>query len=274
MFAVTSMLSVGLGYSARQILDPLRNRRGVLRAVVTNFVIVPLLAFTVVQALSLERAPATGLILIGSAAGAPFVVKLTKIARGDMAFSATLLVLLLIVTIFYMPLFVPLVVPDVTVNAFDIGISLTLTMLLPLAIGHLIEAYAPSLAHRLVPLMGKLSSFSLVTLIAATFILYLPAIMSIGTRAILGAALLTGGAFISGYFLINRSSHRRSVMGLGTAQRNIAAATVVAQTFTDSGVLVMVVVTSLVDLAILFPIAWVLRRHKGEDSSEKLRRAA
>jgi BASS family bile acid:Na+ symporter len=51
------------------------------------------------------------------------------------------------------------------------------------------------------------------------------------------------------------------VIALATAQRNIAAATVVAtQSFEDSGVLVMVIVTSLVDLAILFPAARMLRQ--------------
>ena len=48
-------------------------------------------------------------------------------------------------------------------------------------------------------------------------------------------------------------------MGLGTAQRNIAAAMVATQDIGDSDVTVMVVVSSLVGLALLFPLAWALR---------------
>lgn len=51
------------------------------------------------------------------------------------------------------------------------------------------------------------------------------------------------------------------MLALGTAQRNIAAATVVAtQDFDDPRVLVMVVVASLVTWAVLFPVASLLRK--------------
>jgi BASS family bile acid:Na+ symporter len=50
-------------------------------------------------------------------------------------------------------------------------------------------------------------------------------------------------------------------MGLGAGQRNIAAALVVAsKDFDDPRTLVMVVLFSVLDLMVLFPIAWVLRR--------------
>jgi predicted Na+-dependent transporter len=53
-------------------------------------------------------------------------------------------------------------------------------------------------------------------------------------------------------------------MGLGAGQRNIAAALVVAaRDFNDPKTLVMVVLFSVLDLAVLFPIAWVLRRRSG-----------
>ena len=62
---------------------------------------------------------------------------------------------------------------------------------------------------------------------------------------------------------------RRAVMGLGAGQRNIAAALVVAsQDFDNPKTLVMVVLFSVVDLMVLFPIALILRRRaplsKGE----------
>ena len=54
----------------------------------------PLLAYFVSRLLSLEPAIAIGLLLAATAAGAPFLIKLTKIAKGDLAFAAGLLVLL------------------------------------------------------------------------------------------------------------------------------------------------------------------------------------
>jgi bile acid:Na+ symporter, BASS family len=82
-----------------------------------------------------------------------------------------------------------------------------------------------------------------------------------GSGAILASALLILGAFGIGYVLGGPDTGNRGVLGLGTAQRNIAAATVVAtQAIGDPNTLVMVVVTSLVAFAILFPTAWALEK--------------
>ena len=44
VFAVSSMLSVGLAYTIREIAQPPPRGRAVFRALVANFVLVPLLA--------------------------------------------------------------------------------------------------------------------------------------------------------------------------------------------------------------------------------------
>ena len=72
-FPVSSMLAVGLGHSLREIARPLRQPGRVLRAVVANFVLVPLLALALSHLFSLDPPLATGLLLIGTAAGAPFL---------------------------------------------------------------------------------------------------------------------------------------------------------------------------------------------------------
>ena len=64
------------------------------------------------------------------------------------------------------------------------------------------------------------------------------------------------GAFAAGYLLGGSDPAEGEVIALGTTQRNIAAATVVAtQSFGDPRTLVMVVVMSIVSMAVLFPVA-------------------
>ena len=53
LFAVSSMLSVGLSMSLRQIVEPLRNVRLVILALAANFVIMPLAAVLLSRVLSL-----------------------------------------------------------------------------------------------------------------------------------------------------------------------------------------------------------------------------
>lgn len=261
VFSVTSMLPVGVSYTAQQLTAPLRNARGAIRALVANFVLVPLLAYAVVQLLPLDRPMEIGLIVAASAAGAPLLIKLAQIAGGDVALGATLLVLLLPITVVYMPIIVPLAVPSAVVSAGAIAKPLVLTMLLPLAIGLLVKALISRLAERLQPIMSKVANVALAVLLATTVLVNFQAVLDVfGTGAILVAFLVIGGAFGVGYLLGGPGRDARVVLGFGTAHRNYAAAMVVAtQSFDDSDVLVMVAVMSTVSM-LLLPAARTLGR--------------
>ncbi len=64
-----------------------------------------------------------------------------------------------------------------------------------------------------------------------------------------------------GYLISSPGFNRRAVMGLGAGQRNIAAALVAAsQGFDNPKTLIMVILFSVIDLMVLFPIALILRR--------------
>jgi BASS family bile acid:Na+ symporter len=64
------------------------------------------------------------------------------------------------------------------------------------------------------------------------------------------------------------AEHLRDEMALSTAQRNFAAALVVAtDTFDAPGVLVMVVIVSLVNMAVLFPAAKLLNKRAHSTSA-------
>jgi BASS family bile acid:Na+ symporter len=276
VFALSSMLSVGFSYTVRELIEPLRNARLVIGALVANFVLVPLLAYAITGFLSLGEGREIGLLLVAAAAGAPFLIKLTQAAGGDLALASGLLVLLVVVTIGYMPVVVPLIAPDAEVSAGAIAMPLVLTMLLPLVIGLFIDATFEGWADRLQPIMNKASSSALVVLFLATVLTNFGRILNVfGTGAILAALLFIAGAFLLGYLLGMTGRGTREELGLATAQRNIAAATVVAtQSFGDPDTLVMVVITSIVTMAILFPVAGALRKRVEQRSEMDRRRAA
>jgi BASS family bile acid:Na+ symporter len=264
IFSMSSMLAVGFSYTLRQIVEPLRDLRAMLLALAANFVLVPLLAYAVSSLLSLDSGATIGLLLAATAAGAPFLIKLTQIAKGDLAFAAGLLVLLLVVTIVYMPIVVPVITPAAAVSVRGIATPLVLTMLLPLGIGLLVDAWFEPLTDRLLPILNKVSSAALVVLVAATVLTNYRSLLSVfGTGAILAALLVIGVAFAAGYLFGGSDPAEKGVIALGTAQRNIAAAMVVAtQSFDDPRTLVMVVVTSIVSMAVLFPVARAMGKRK------------
>ncbi|WP_199747011.1 MULTISPECIES: bile acid:sodium symporter family protein [Corallococcus] len=256
------MLTVGLSHTLRELLGPLRDSRGLMRALLANFVLVPLLAYGVVQVLPLDRSYATGVMLIGTGAGALFLVRLTAVAGGNMPLSASLTVLLMLATVLYMPLMVPRMVPDVSVRPAAIALPLLWTMILPLGAGLYVRARHPTLAQRLRPGLGKLALVALAVLIAATLVANFGGVVRIiRTGAILAPLILIPGAFGVGWVLGREYRGGHVVLGLGTGQRNIAAAMVVAtQGMGNQDAEVMVVVSSLVGFAVLFPIAWLLAR--------------
>lgn len=265
VFAVSSMLSVGLGTALGEVVGRLRDVGTLTRVLIANFILVPLLALGILQLLPLARSLEIGLLLLATAAGAPFLIKLTEAAEARLETSATLLVAVLPVTVLFMPLVVPVLVPGTTVSAAAIAQPLVLTMLLPLAVGLLIHARLLEWALRLQPLLQSLSTVALLAFVAATTWLNARAIaelFSAGTP-ILAAFLLTVGALVIGYGLGGRGRQAHQVLGLGTAQRNIAAAMVVAtESFNNPRINAMIVVTSLIALAVLFPTALVMRRRR------------
>jgi BASS family bile acid:Na+ symporter len=105
------------------------------------------------------------------------------------------------------------------------------------------------------------STVAVVLVMAATFGANLHEVVTIvKTGAIVAGVLLILGAFVAGFLLSRRE--RGPVLGLGTAQRNVAAAMVLAaRDFKDPDVLVMVTASTLAGLFVLFPIAWLLSRH-------------
>lgn len=263
IFAVGSMLTVGFRYSVQEIVKPLRDIPGVITAVVANFVLVPLLAVAILWLIRIETPLAIGLMVVSVAAGAPMLIRLTQIAREPVSFAASIMVLLLVVTMIYMPIVIPRLASGDPISAMAIARPLLLTMLLPLCLAFVVRALSPRTAETLLPWAGKITNVALYIMVAATVMGNLDAVLGVfGKGAILSALLLIAGAFAIGYLVGTFDKREKIVLGFGTAQRNFGAATVVAvQSFTDPNVLVMTVVCSTVAM-LLLPFARLLGKRK------------
>jgi len=257
LFVVTSMLAMSLKLSLQQMTQPLKNARLVILALLANFVLVPLLAYTITKVIPLEQSLQIGIILLGTAAGAPFIPKLVQGAKGNVAYAVGLMFLIMVVTIFYLPFILPLLLPGVEVNPWDIAKSLIVTMLIPLLIGMLIKSHSPDVADHWAPVMNKISSLSVLILLVVGLGLNISNILSfIGTLGIGAMVLLILGALVIGMLFGGRDPGVRSAMALSTANRNGAAALLVAtQNFSGTDTLPFVLVGVVLVLLILLPIA-------------------
>jgi BASS family bile acid:Na+ symporter len=256
-FVVSSMLAVGLSLTIREIAASLRNGKLVLLALLANFVLMPLGALAIARILKLDQPLGIALLLLGAAAGAPFLPKLAGIAKGNLAFAVGLMVLLMVLTVGYMPLVLPLLLEGVSVDPMKIARSLVLLMLLPLGVGLAVNARFGTVAGKMRAPLNRISTLSLVLLIVLLLVTNVQNVISLfGTRGILASILfLFAGAGI-GWLLGGPGLGTRGVLSLATAQRNIAAALVVGgKEFDDPKVVVMIVVVAVVGLLILMPLA-------------------
>jgi BASS family bile acid:Na+ symporter len=272
VFVVSSMLAVGLSLTVKQILAPLRDTRLVLLALAANFVLMPVTAFAISRLLQLDSSLGIAFLLLGTAAGAPFLPKLASVAGGSLAFSVGLMVLLMVLTVGYMPLVLPLLLEGVSVDPLKIARSLVLLMLIPLAVGLLVKARYGGIAGRLAPLLNKLSSLSLALMIVLMVITNMRSIVDLfGSRGVLASVIFLIAGIGIGWFLGGSGAGVKSVLALGTAQRNIAAALVVGgQNFPDPKVVVMIVVVAIVGMFLLMPFASMLARRGREHGATQV----
>ena len=115
-FVVSSMLAMGAGLTVSQISEPLGNARLVTLALLANFVVMPLGALVLAKVLWLDEPFGVALLLLGCAAGAPFLPKLAELAKGNLGFAVGAMVLLMVVTVVYLPIVLPLLLPEVSVQ--------------------------------------------------------------------------------------------------------------------------------------------------------------
>ena len=257
VFVLSSMLAMGFGLTVGEIVAPLCNVRRVVMSLLANFLLVPLVALALGALLRLDQPLGVGLLLLGSAAGAPFLPKLTQLAKGNLAFAVGLMVLLMVITVGYLPLVLPLLLSGVSVDSAKIARSLFLLMLLPLAAALVVKARFPTAAARTRPILDRISNLSLILFTLLLVTVNVNNVLAVfGTRAILAGLLFIIISFGSGWLLGGPEPDARRVLALGTAQRNIAAALVVAaQSFEDPKVVVMVIVIAIVGLLILMPLS-------------------
>ncbi|KHG39814.1 MULTISPECIES: bile acid:sodium symporter family protein [Aphanizomenon] len=246
-FVVATMFGTGLKLTLQQIWQPLRNIRLVFLSLLTNFVLVPLFVYLLLQVIPVNEPVKDGLIIMALASGPPALPKLAQIVKGNLAFSTGLMMMLMFGTVFYMPIVLPLVLQGVEVNSWDIAKPLILMMITPLGIGLLIKATYQDIALNLQTITFKISNFGLLLGLGVRLIVHFNEILVLlKTGVIFVCAIFIIFSFTVGYLLGGPGIDTQRVLGVGTAQRNFAAALLIGTSnFDDPNVISVIMVTSL-----------------------------
>jgi BASS family bile acid:Na+ symporter len=246
------LFAVGLRLTAAQILDSLRQRR-MAWIVAANFVLVPALTLVLTQVFGVPGPIAAGMILLGAAPFAPVVPVFTRMAKGDLALAAGLTALFPFLSALLTPAVCELslkALPGTGILKFSflsILVVLLLTITLPLLAGVAANHWLPKLGKALLRPMEVLSEATGAVSLAFVTIVEFKTIFATGWMPLLVMLLISELSLALGWFLGGPGKAARLVIGLGTSNRNIALALLIAlQSFGDSPIVAAVVANGLV----------------------------
>ena len=262
VFVVSSMLAMGMSQRFASVIAPLRRPLPVVLALVVNFALSPLLALALTRIIPLQPAHAAGLLLLSAAAGAPFLPKLAEFCGGNLPYSLALMLLLMGGSTIFMPLALPLLVPEMDADPWAIARPLLLFMLIPLGIGFALVLAGASWMDRLLTFVRALSNLSLVLLVVLFIGLNLKTLLgTFGSFAIATYTVYLLAIMTAAYLLGAADAPTRNVFALGAGCRNLAAALVIARANSDDpAVTVMLIVAFAVSLVVLLGFARAVRR--------------
>lgn len=185
------MCGIGLHLALSDFRQVARAPRSMLVGLAGHYLLLPALGFGIAWLLRLPAELAVGLVLIAACPSGTMANTLTFLARGNVALGVSLSVVSAVVTFLSIPVLVGLASGLFTGASQPVEVPLAATirhlaglLLVPILCGMAIRTWAPAVAQRIGPWVGRFAVLLLVSLLVA---------IAIGERANLPAALAQAG---------------------------------------------------------------------------------
>jgi BASS family bile acid:Na+ symporter len=234
------MLGVGLKTALQEVLDVARRLGLVARGVIANFVIVPVLIFLCLTWLPLGPEVKLGILLMAAAPVAPMVPPFVDMAKGDVAYSVGLMVIVALLSVFLTPLILGLAIPEsignVELNPLEIVQTLLVAQLIPISLGMAIRSKSPMWSERLLKFVPRIGQYGLIVGVGLIVASQAKQYLSMSLLAhLLIPALVVAALFIGDWMLVGETMPRRRALAVSTAIRNVPLAFLIAgQSFPET----------------------------------------
>jgi len=245
------LAAVGMRLTVTQVVIALR-RRGLWLVVTANFVLVPILVLAATELCGFGFDITIGMILLAAAPFAPVVPVFARMARADLALAAGLTALFPLLSVILTPFVCEMALTQVAhASPVQFNVSkalfiLVATIVVPLCLGLLVKHVSPTFARRIlrsVEIFSEATGAASLAFVTAT---QWQTILTVGWRPLLAMAIVSETCLLLGYSLGGPERGARQVIGLGTSNRNIALALLMAlQAFAGTPVVSAVVANGL-----------------------------
>jgi BASS family bile acid:Na+ symporter len=268
LFLLSTMISIGLEVTLKEIMLVASNKRLLIRALLANFILVPLLGLIIARILPMPTNIETGFLLLAGAPGALFAINFTRRTQDSVPFAAALLLTLTVLSLVVTPFLVQLMLnvdQPITLH-YDRAIqALFLFVLLPLLAGLALNRWASATALRLRTPVSACAGISFVLVTVTTKGLKSAATKQIGISGLLAMLLLIVASMVIGWKLGGPDPGTRRVVTVNTGMRNVALALAIAsRSFAGANVEVGVLAFSALMLPpnVLFTIYHIRKAKK------------
>lgn len=228
------LLATGLRLTFAEVGAALRDRSLLTRLLVVNFLVVPALTLAVALMVRLPPELAAGMMILAAAPFAPVVPVFTKMCRADLALAAGLTGAMPFLSAFLTPLVCVAglqALPGGAQLKFDflaLLLVLAATVTLPLAGGLALNHWRPAWGRRVLRPMEVFSEAVGAISLAFVTVVEFRDILGTGWLALLVMAGLFQISLWLGYACGGKTVGARRVLALGTSNRNIALALLIA----------------------------------------------
>lgn len=156
------MFGMGLTLTGKDFKIVLSRPKDILIGCLTQFIVMPLLAWTLTRAFLLPQELAIGVILVGCCPGGTASNVITYLAKGDLALSVGMTAASTLLAPLLTPLLVWLLAGTmVNVDTTGMLLSIVCVVILPIVGGLLCQRFIPKMTHRVTPYLPAFSSIAI-----------------------------------------------------------------------------------------------------------------
>ncbi|MFA9460635.1 bile acid:sodium symporter family protein [Thiohalorhabdus methylotrophus] len=232
VFVAASMVGIGLQVTTGAMREALRLRGFLGRALVANFLVIPLMGVALVRLVPMKPELAVALLLLACAPGGPSALQFTGKQKAALAHAGTTAFALSLVAVFLSPFLMelalsgsmPLAVPYA--RAFWVFLLL---LVLPLGLGLLLRSQVPGLATRLAPPAVITGTLAFVAFIGFTLARRQANMAALEPWALLAMFGFILASLAIGWLLGGPEAPTRRVLATASSMRNVPFCLAVAQ---------------------------------------------
>ena len=226
------MFGMGLTLTGKDFKIVLSRPKDILIGCLTQFIVMPLLAWALVLAFSLPQELAIGVILVGCCPGGTASNVITYLAKGDLALSVGMTAASTLLA----PLLTPFLVwlfADTMVDVDTTGmlLSIVCVVILPIAGGLLCQRFIPKMTQRVTPYLPAFSSIAIALTVGIVVAHNADRLMTAGWLVVLIVMIHNLLGLGIGYFvgrLLRLQQSKRVALSIEVGMQNSGLATSLA----------------------------------------------